>query len=169
MFVSAALMTTLFLGGWQIPYLNTNDLIVNSKVLMQISSVSFAILSFFISYSLYGYSKVYKTRWKDARDKEASIFSVVTALAGLAFLGAFALVSVVDLPSFVGPLFAMVSQTGAFLVKVFLMCWLFVWVRWTLPRFRYDQLMTLGWQTLMPLALVNIFLTGAFLQFLGNK
>lgn len=169
MVVSSALMTTLFLGGWQIPYLNTNDLIVNSKALMQISSVVLALLSFFISYKLYNYSKVYKTRWKDARDKEASIFSVVTILAGIAFLGAFGIVSVVELPDFIGPIFAMVSQIGAFLVKIFLMCWLFVWVRWTLPRFRYDQLMTLGWQTLMPLALVNIFLTGAFLQFLGNK
>jgi NADH-quinone oxidoreductase subunit H len=38
--------------------------------------------------------------------------------------------------------------------------WFFVWVRWTIPRFRYDQLMDLGWKVMRPLSLVNIFLTG---------
>jgi len=51
-------------------------------------------------------------------------------------------------------------QIGAFVAKVGFFLLLFVWVRWTLPRFRYDQLMTIGWKRLFPLALANIFLTG---------
>ena len=46
-----------------------------------------------------------------------------------------------------------------FLVKVLLFLWVFVWVRWTLPRFRYDQLMDLGWKTMLPWALVNTIVT----------
>lgn len=45
---------------------------------------------------------------------------------------------------------------AVFLVKVSFFMWLFVWVRWSLPRFRYDQLMRLGWKGLLPLATVNL-------------
>jgi len=48
----------------------------------------------------------------------------------------------------------------AFFIKIFAFIFFFIWVRWTLPRFRYDQLMNLGWKMLIPLAIANIVLTG---------
>ena len=45
--------------------------------------------------------------------------------------------------------------------KIALWMGLFVWVRWTFPRFRYDQLMRLGWKVLLPLAIVNLILVAA--------
>ena len=45
---------------------------------------------------------------------------------------------------------------------------IFMWIRWTIPRFRYDQLMHLGWKTLIPLALLNLVLTGAVILFFAN-
>jgi NADH-quinone oxidoreductase subunit H len=48
----------------------------------------------------------------------------------------------------------------ALFVKIFLFIFFFMWVRWTIPRFRYDQLMDLGWKLLIPLAIANIVLTG---------
>ncbi len=47
----------------------------------------------------------------------------------------------------------------AFNVKFFFFLWIFIWVRWTLPRFRYDQLMDLGWKTMLPWALANTLIT----------
>jgi NADH-quinone oxidoreductase subunit H len=44
-----------------------------------------------------------------------------------------------------------------FFVKTAIFVWIFIWVRWTLPRFRYDQLMRLGWKALLPIALLNLF------------
>ncbi len=56
-----------------------------------------------------------------------------------------------------------VAQIGAFMTKVLFICWLQLAIRWTLPRFRYDQLMDLGWKVLLPLSLLNIFITGIVL------
>ena len=59
----------------------------------------------------------------------------------------------------VPPLVVSVAQVAAFLAKVFFFCWFQILIRWTLPRFRYDQLMRLGWKMLLPLALVNVMVT----------
>lgn len=50
-------------------------------------------------------------------------------------------------------------------LKIGFFLFLFIWVRWTVPRFRYDQLMRLGWKVLLPLALFNMFATGAAILF----
>lgn len=57
-------------------------------------------------------------------------------------------------------------QVGVFLAKVFAFLFFFIWVRWTVPRFRYDQLMDLGWKVFFQIALANILLTGFVLLLL---
>jgi NADH-quinone oxidoreductase subunit H len=54
-----------------------------------------------------------------------------------------------------------------FLIKMCFFIVLFIWVRWTLPRFRYDQLMGLGWKCILPISLVNIVVTGILLAWVG--
>ena len=51
------------------------------------------------------------------------------------------------------------------MLKIFMVAVIMIWIRGTLPRLRYDQLMALGWKVLIPASLINIVLTGAFIQF----
>jgi len=73
--------------------------------------------------------------------------------------------------SFAGPIgaviFAIATNILVFYSKVIFFLWLQMAIRWTLPRFRYDQIMKLGWKILLPLALVNIFVTGVAVLVLG--
>ena len=58
-----------------------------------------------------------------------------------------------------------IIQIASFSVKVMFMIFIFIWIRWTLPRFRYDQLMNLGWKVMLPLALVNLIITAFITTF----
>jgi NADH-quinone oxidoreductase subunit H len=57
---------------------------------------------------------------------------------------------------------------GMLLAKIVFFLFLFIWVRWTIPRFRYDQLMNLGWKILIPLALINMLVTGGVILWLNK-
>jgi len=59
-------------------------------------------------------------------------------------------------------------SVGALFTKIFFFIFVFMWVRWTIPRFRYDQLMRLGWQVLLPLAILNMLVTGGILTFFNS-
>ncbi|MBK9565895.1 MAG: NADH-quinone oxidoreductase subunit NuoH [Saprospiraceae bacterium] len=61
-------------------------------------------------------------------------------------------------------LFALICF-GALFVKILFFIFFFMWIRWTIPRFRFDQLMNLGWKVLLPLAIVNMLLTGAIILY----
>ena len=53
-----------------------------------------------------------------------------------------------------------VCEVLSLFLKICIFIFFFMWVRWTIPRFRYDQLMNLGWKALIPLAILNMLVTG---------
>ncbi len=71
------------------------------------------------------------------------------------------------LQSFIGGSFEIASvltvllQLGVVIAKTFVILWIFIWVRWSFPRFRYDQLMRFGWQGVLPYAILSFVLTAA--------
>jgi len=85
---------------------------------------------------------------------------VMTCLTTTLFLGGPSVPFWTGAPWFIG--------LAAFLIKAGFFMFLFIWVRWTLPRFRFDQLMALGWKVFLPIALANLFVTGMVISFLGG-
>jgi len=71
--------------------------------------------------------------------------------------------------STLAPNLAAILGVVALLAKIVLFIFLFMWIRWTIPRFRYDQLMNLGWKKMIPLALINMLITGAVILWLQGK
>jgi NADH-quinone oxidoreductase subunit H len=70
--------------------------------------------------------------------------------------------------STISPNIAALLGIGALMTKAIIFIFFFMWVRWTIPRFRYDQLMHLGWRILIPLALANMIITGAVLLYFNK-
>ena len=86
---------------------------------------------------------------------------VIAAVATTLYLGGWYVPFVYSLTEARGyhTLYVVVSLLG-FLIKASIILYVYFWLRWTLPRFRYDQLMDIGWKWLIPSALINIVLSG---------
>src|SRR5688572_30063814 len=93
---------------------------------------------------------------------EYAAMIAVSAMMVVLFLGGWTLPGL-DKPA--TTLWMGLVHIGIFLGKLIFLMILFIWVRWMLPRFRYDQLMDLGWRRFIPLALANILITAIVLWF----
>jgi NADH-quinone oxidoreductase subunit H len=113
------------------------------------------IVGYFIEYSGMKFGMMFLAEFL-----EIAVFAgVITAI----FLGGWhpLVVNTEWLRATVTPLWFGAICAGAFLVKMIVMMWLQLVIRWLLPRFRYDQIQKLCWKLLLPTSLVNIFVTGA--------
>jgi NADH-quinone oxidoreductase subunit H len=130
-----AVATLLFLGGWQPPFPEPY-----SDVL--------PIAIFALSGLIAVYHGLHPARRKDKYTLPA---------AGVLFLG---IAAIFGLSLFVPVLKTILMALFWFCGKVGILLFLFIWVRGTLPRFRYDQLMRFAWIFLFPLAMINLLITG---------
>ncbi len=162
LFASSAMIVTLFFGGYQVPFLSTETLINYAKPVAFLLMAGLPIIMYFFAGWIKRSNISHYPRENDPRVFEASVyikcFWGLVAIVELVLLGLLFCESGGDMAH----IFVTLLQISTFLVKATMMCFVYVWVRWTIPRFRYDQLQKLGWQVLLPLALLNIFITSAF-------
>lgn len=162
---ASALIITLFFGGYQIPWLNTNTLKENIDIVMLVILIILPSMSYFFA------RWIKKNNvWPDANDsRNRETRWLIIGLVGI---------NVAVVLTLLGLLFFGMSSDGVnvsvaliqvitFVVKLVMMNFFFIWVRWTLVRFRYDQLQNLAWKVLLPIAIANVFVTGIFVVVSG--
>lgn len=160
MVVASFVLSTLFLGGYQVPYAPTEALLAHPKAVLTVLCLLVIVAGGLFGALVAVRGELQKTFYTGVKNLEPMILS----LAGFG-AAALALVLLIwglqaSLADWMPAVLAAAFQMLCLLMKVLFFCWLFVWVRWTLPRFRYDQLMNLGWKIMLPLALANLLVTG---------
>lgn len=169
MFVSSALIVTLYFGSYQVPWLATETMIFYAFEVGIALMISLPIGAYLFAGWIRKNNKSHYHRPNDPRRREATVYIGLLWLA-VVLLEAVLLGYLLSAQSGIADrLLVLILQTVTFLIKTTMMCFVYVWVRWTLPRFRYDQLQKIGWQKLMPLALLNIFITSAVIVFFGSR
>ncbi len=165
MSASSALIVTLFFGGYNLPWLGTDTLKENFHTIMLVMIVILPLLSL-----LFGRWIIKNNVWPsrdDKRNNESKWLIRVLILINIVVIGVLGCFLINGVGETTTNIAVAIIQIATFAIKLLLMNFVFVWVRWTLPRFRYDQLQNLGWKILLPLSIANIFLTALVVVGLG--
>jgi NADH-quinone oxidoreductase subunit H len=145
MIVVSSVATTLFLGGWLRPFAKVHffNFLDYVPPLLMIGVAGYCLL---------------RTPKQPSRVQQLFMLAV----AGLCLALALVLLAPVALP-IAKPLYAGIHGAFWFIFKVSAYIYFFMWLRFTIPRYRFDQLMRLGWQFLIPLSIVNVLVVGVAL------
>lgn len=166
MSASSAIIVTLFFGGYQIPWLDTNQIQSNINYVILAIIILLPIKIFFFTRWLKRNNKAIGQN--KSREKETKILTIAFWSITLVLIAVLISFLVTGLGTNGVNIITAVIQIATFLIKFFLVAFVFIWVRWTVLRFRYDQLQMLGWKVLIPLALLNIVITAIIVVVRGS-
>ena len=161
--VGSLVLSLLFFGGWNLPGLDYTWMrsAPESAIAMALPILGIGALLL----GTYLCSRFRKGKYGDLRDYEVLVFGIPHIVAGLTLIALRFILPESYMPTWGTAILVAAIQMTVVLLKTLFFCAFFIWVRWTLPRFRYDQLMDLGWKGMIPVALLNIVITSAVIVF----
>ncbi len=161
MVVASIIIATLFLGGYQVPFVTTEMLRANPHYTLTAILILTAITFLIFSYIVYKRAKTYGKYFKEPLGQK-EYFILAYLFIGISILALVLIPVALNLEYSVlaSQIIAALFQISMLFAKAMIFLWLYVHARWTLPRFRYDQLMNMGWKLMLPISLLNVILTG---------
>lgn len=181
--INSFLIATLFLGGYSVPFVTTETMQAHMGGSLAILFGVLAFLALAFLHLIYRYSaKLAKRAQSNKMEilQEYKLYKLVAWVAVVVFvtLGVCAWLFY-NPANFVVNGFAVGSLATAvgtalihllvLVVKSVFFCWVWIWVRWTLPRFRYDHVMHLGWKIILNIALINLVVTAVIAKLVGGN
>ncbi len=181
--ICSLLISTLFLGGYAVPFVTTETMQANMGITLTALCGVLAFLALAFLHMIYRYSRklaASKQSNKAVILQEYKLYKLVAWVATLVFVaGAIASYMFVNPGSTIvngAPVYGIGVALGTavihllvLLAKSVIFCWVWIWVRWTLPRFRYDHVMHLGWKIILNIALLNLVVTAIIAKLVGGN
>ena len=181
--INSFLIATLFLGGYSVPFVTTETMQAHMGGSLAILFGVLAFLALAFLHLIYRYSaKLAKRAQSNKMEilQEYKLYKLIAWVAVVVFVALGACAWLFYNPAnFVLNGFAVGSLATAvgtalihllvLVVKSVFFCWVWIWVRWTLPRFRYDHVMHLGWKIILNIALINLVVTAVIAKLVGGN
>ena len=181
--INSFLIATLFLGGYSVPFVTTETMQAHMGGSLAILFGVLAFLALAFLHLIYRYSaKLAKRAQSNKMEilQEYKLYKLIAWMAVVVFVALGVCAWLFYNPAnFVVNGFAVGSLATAvgtalihllvLVVKSVFFCWVWIWVRWTLPRFRYDHVMHLGWKIILNIALINLVVTAVIAKLVGGN
>jgi NADH-quinone oxidoreductase subunit H len=181
--ISSLLVATLFLGGYSVPFVTTETIQTHMGGSLAILCWVLAFLGLAFLHMIYRYSrKLAASKQSNKMEilREYKLYKTVAWIVTAAFIAAgvcswlyynpeYSMVNGVVVNSLGAALGTAAIHLLVLLAKSVFFCWVWIWVRWTLPRFRYDHIMHLGWKIILNIAILNLIVTAVVAKLLGGN
>ncbi|MBT5934213.1 complex I subunit 1 family protein [Sulfurimonas sp.] len=157
---ASAVIITMIFGGYNLPYLSTTELLESFSIFSSTLMISIPLIAFIFVKWMRKNNRVRSTIKNDGgRAFETKVLTAVTVIMVILIESILFYLTYLSHDALFQNIAVTLFQIMIFVIKLMMFNIFFIIIRWTLPRFRYDQIQYIGWYYLIPLALLNLFIT----------